>query len=139
MKFVPVRSYDNYVPAHIDMGLLKEEGIESWLKDEHSVTVNPILSYGSGGIKLMVSELQFDNAHEALIRRQVADIGLKECPNCGSQPLFFVKRIEAKPSSWLESLMSFFLGKKILETEDVYCCSYCGFEIKQPVMGEALR
>jgi|SRR6218665_169583 len=133
MKFVPLRSYDNYVPAHIDMGLLKEEGIESWLKDEHSVTVNPVLSYGTEGIKLMVSEWQFDNAHEALIRAQAADIVQTHCPGCGLQPLFFVKRIDRKPSSWLESLMAFFLGKRILEAEDVYSCTHCNYEIKPPL------
>ena len=56
MKYVPVWSYDNYVPAHIAMGRLKEEGIECWLKDENTVTIDPILANAVGGIKLMVEE-----------------------------------------------------------------------------------
>ena len=58
MKFIPIWSYDNYVPAHIAMGRLKEEGIDCWLKDENTVTIDPILSNAVGGIKLMVEKVR---------------------------------------------------------------------------------
>ena len=135
MKFVPVRTYDNYVPAHIDMGILKDEGIESWLKDEHSVTVNPVLTNAVGGIKLMVPELQLQAAVDILIRKQAAYIGRQVCPNCESQQ-FLSKQINSRPTFWLESLMVFFLGKSILGTENVYYCMECNYEFKQPLILE---
>ena len=66
MKFVIVRSYDNYIPAHIDMGRLKEDGINCWLRDENSVTIDPFLSNAIGGIKLMVPENQVELAIKLL-------------------------------------------------------------------------
>jgi len=66
MKFVIVRSYDNYIPAHIAMGRLKEENIVCHLQDEHSVTIDPFLSNAIGGIKLMVSENQAQRALDLL-------------------------------------------------------------------------
>jgi hypothetical protein len=136
MRFVPIRTYDNYVPAHIDLGLLREEGIESWLKDEHSVTVNPVLTNAVGGIKLMVPELQAEQALAILIREQAAYIGTLVCPACGSGQ-FLAKEVSSKPASWLESMMAFFLGNAILGTETVYHCMNCNHEFREPVASES--
>ena len=62
MNFIPLRSYDNYVDAHIIMGRLNEEGINCWLKDENVATITPFLSNAMGGIKLMVAESQVERA-----------------------------------------------------------------------------
>ena len=43
MEYVLIRQYDNYVSANIDMGTLQEEGISCWLKDENTVTIDPLL------------------------------------------------------------------------------------------------
>lgn len=66
MKFIAVRSYDDYISAHIIMGRLKEELVDCFLQDEHSVTINPFLSNIIGGIKLMVPEPQAERALELL-------------------------------------------------------------------------
>ena len=66
MKIVAVRSYDNYISAHIMMGRLKEEYINCWLQNENSVTLDPFLSNAIGGIKLMVTETQAARALELL-------------------------------------------------------------------------
>jgi hypothetical protein len=62
MDFVQIRSYDNYIPAHIAMGRLEEECIRCWLQDENSVTIDPFLSNAIGGIKLMVASSQAERA-----------------------------------------------------------------------------
>jgi hypothetical protein len=66
MNFVVIASYDNYVPAHIAMGRLEEEGINCWLQDEYTVTIDPLLSNAVGGIKLVVIESQAERALEIL-------------------------------------------------------------------------
>lgn len=66
MKFVAVRSYDDYISAHIIMGRLKEEFINCYLQDEHTVTTGPFLSNIIGGIKLMVPEPQAERALDLL-------------------------------------------------------------------------
>jgi hypothetical protein len=64
--FLPVASYDNYIAAHIAMGRLEDENIRCWLKDENTVTIDPLLTYAVGGIKLMVSSAQISRAREIL-------------------------------------------------------------------------
>jgi len=64
MKYVVLCSFDNYIPAHILLGRLKDEFINCYLQDEYSVTIDPFLSNAIGGIKLMVAESQLDRARE---------------------------------------------------------------------------
>lgn len=66
MKFILLCSFDNYIPAHIALGRLKEEFINCYLQDEYSVTIDPFLSNAIGGIKLMVAETQIERAREIL-------------------------------------------------------------------------
>lgn len=66
VKFVLLYSFDNYIPAHIALGRLKEEYINCYLQDEYSVTIDPFLSNAIGGIKLMVNEVQLERAKEIL-------------------------------------------------------------------------
>jgi hypothetical protein len=66
MKFVEVRSYDNYIPAHIILGKLRSEYINCHLLNENTVTIDPFLSNAIGGIKLMVAAPQLERALELL-------------------------------------------------------------------------
>lgn len=66
MKYVLLCSFDNYIPAHITLGRLKEEFINCYLQDEYSVTIDPFLSNAIGGIKLMVAESQLERARDIL-------------------------------------------------------------------------
>jgi hypothetical protein len=66
MNYVLLCSFDNYIPAHIAMGRLKEEFINCYLQDEYTVTIDPILSNAIGGIKLMVAETQAQRALDIL-------------------------------------------------------------------------
>jgi Putative prokaryotic signal transducing protein len=66
MNFICIRGYDNYINAHMQLGMLQEEGINCHLKDEYSVTIDPFLSAAIGGIKLMVAESQAKRAVELL-------------------------------------------------------------------------
>lgn len=60
MHFIILRTYDNYIPAHIAMGRLKEEYINCYLQDEYTVTIDPFLSNAIGGIKLLLSGKSFE-------------------------------------------------------------------------------
>ena len=66
MSFIVLSTYDNYIPAHIAMGVLKEEYINCFLQDEYTVTIDPLLSNAIGGIKLMVEETQAERALDIL-------------------------------------------------------------------------
>ncbi len=60
--FISIAIFDNYVSAHIARGRLEDNGINCWLKDENTVTIDPILTYAIGGIKLMVATSQAERA-----------------------------------------------------------------------------
>ncbi len=66
MGYILLCSFDNYIPAHIALGRLKEEFINCYLQDEYSVTIDPFLSNAIGGIKLMVAETQIERARDIL-------------------------------------------------------------------------
>ena len=69
MDFILLRSFDNYIDAHIVKGRLEDQGIHCWLKDENlsALIVDPILTNAvSGGIKLMVPEAELEKAMEIL-------------------------------------------------------------------------
>ncbi|HTR31451.1 MAG TPA: DUF2007 domain-containing protein [Puia sp.] len=65
-KFIAIRSYDNYVYAHIVLARLQDTGINCHLKDEYTISIDPLLSPALGGIKLMVAESQVERALEIL-------------------------------------------------------------------------
>ena len=62
MDFVQLRSFDNYISAHISMTMLQDAGINCHLKDEHVITLDPFLSPALGGMKLMVYPTQAERA-----------------------------------------------------------------------------
>ena len=66
MDFIPIRSFDNYVYAHITLSMLQDAGINCHLENEHTITVDPFLSPALGGIKLMVHPSQVQRATELL-------------------------------------------------------------------------
>jgi hypothetical protein len=66
MNFICIRGYDNYINAHMQLGMLQEAGINCHLKDEYSVTIDPFLSPAIGGIKIMVVESQVSRALDLL-------------------------------------------------------------------------
>jgi hypothetical protein len=62
MHFVQLRSFDNYISAHISMTMLQDAGINCHLEDEHTITLDPFLSPALGGMKLMVYPSQAGRA-----------------------------------------------------------------------------
>jgi hypothetical protein len=66
MDFVQLRSFDNYILAHISLTMLQDAGINCHLQDEHIITLDPFLSPALGGMKLMVYPTQAERAVELL-------------------------------------------------------------------------
>ncbi len=62
MYFIQVRSYYNYINAHITLGMLQDAGINCHLTDENTITIHPFLSPAIGGMKLMVYKSQVKRA-----------------------------------------------------------------------------
>ena len=67
--FLPLRAYDNYLNANMDMGMLQAAGINCHIKDEYTITIDPLLSPALGGMKLMVEEADLEEARAMLQER----------------------------------------------------------------------
>jgi hypothetical protein len=129
VNFILIQTYDNYVSAHIAMGALEEEGINCWLQDENTVTINPILSNAVGGIKLMVAETQAERAVNLLNELAIEYKKTIKCPRCGSSNVELVNT-PRKPSNWVFALFGWLFGNYALTGDKVNHCFDCGNEFE---------
>ena len=67
MRLIPIRTFDNYIDANIILWKLRSEGVNCFLGDEYTATINPFLSNAIGGIKLNVPEEEAEKARELLL------------------------------------------------------------------------
>lgn len=100
MKFKLIATYDNYMLANMTMGLLTENDIKCQMKDEHIVTIDPLLNPAVGGIKLLVEEGDFDRA--VALMKEAEDDYLKDiaCPRCKSHSLVVEEKTNFPTDFW---------------------------------------
>ncbi len=127
MEFILVQSYDNYISAHIAMGRLQEDGLTCWLKDEYTLTVDPILTNAVGGIKLMVAKADAQKAWDILERERREHQALAPCPNCGSTNVELVST-PRKASNWASAIIGFFFTSYAMPVDKVNHCFDCNHE-----------
>jgi predicted RNA-binding Zn-ribbon protein involved in translation (DUF1610 family) len=137
MEFVVLNSYINYVEAHVAKGVLEEEGIQSWLKDENTVTIDPILTNAVGGIKIMVAKPDAQRAWEILTTLKKEQQASVACPKCGSHNIELVST-PRKASNWFTSIVTFFLGSYAIAADKVYHCFDCTHEFPPEDNGNAV-
>jgi DNA-directed RNA polymerase subunit RPC12/RpoP len=131
MNYLPVQYYANYIEAHIAQGKLQEEGISCWLKDENTVTLNPLLTIAVGSIKLMVAETQLDRAKELLSEMEKEKRNRFVCPKCGSGNIELVTSVQ-KRKNLFRAIAGLFLVSYPL-TEKIYHCFNCSAEFEDPI------
>lgn len=124
MEWQPVNIYINYVEAHIAKGVLEENEIDCWLKDENTVTIDPLLTNAVGGIKLMVPADKKETAWrilDALRQEQKKKI---VCPKCGSHNIELV----STPKKAVNWFMALFVSTPDSGFDKVKHCFDCGNE-----------
>ena len=127
MDFRPVYVFTNYIDAHIVLGQLQNSSIRCWLKDENTVTINPVLTNAIGGIKLMVAEEDLEDAKTILADWEQEKKKSYACAKCGGHNIEYVST-PRKISNWISAVLTFFLGNYALTTDKVYHCFDCGYE-----------
>lgn len=93
MKLVTVASFDNSFSAHLAQFNLSENGIGCYIKDENSVSLNPMYNIAYGGIKLQVNEPDVEMAIGILQRTEQNFIENDDdeyivCPKCNSKEIY---------------------------------------------------
>ncbi len=124
MNFVQLRSYDNYLNANMQLSMLRQAGITCYIKDEYTITIDPLLSPAIGGMKLMVDELQIDSAEEILKKADLEFLETVACPNCGLHALEHVVEIKS-PQGLLQKIKFMIINGQEQEIKKYYRCKCC--------------
>ena len=127
--FIAVRSYDNYIPAHMMLSRLEDEGIKAYLQDEHTVTIDPILSNAIGGIKLMIYSEQLERAMSLIQGYEEIYKKSAPCPVCHSTNVLYITQPK-NPRNWIAALVSWFGGSYAVGVKNVYHCYDCSNEFE---------
>ncbi len=130
MNFVPLRAYDSYIEANMQLQQLEAEGIKAYLQDEYTVTIDPILSNAVGGIKLLVYYEQFERAREIIEKLEADYRKTFVCPQCGSNKYYEVTDTK-KAVNWFSAILSSLFGNYAVTVTRVFRCFDCGFESRE--------
>ena len=126
MDLITVKTFDSYFLANIILGRLQSEGIECYLKDEATVTMDPILTNAIGGIKLVVKKENAAEVTSILKRYDEEYLNAATCPQCGAHQFSYI----AKPgiTNFLTAIFTTLFSSYAVATDYVYQCGQCGYE-----------
>ncbi|GAO42263.1 putative signal transducing protein [Flavihumibacter petaseus] len=124
MEFRVVRTYDNYIEANLQLNLLKDHHINCYLRDEYTVTIDPLLSPAIGGMKLMVSEADWGRAIELLEITENEYLRTVQCPKCGATTIEKIITVKEDRRKWVQVFRRF-LGNPPAELSIAYRCATC--------------
>lgn len=118
-EFYTVASFEYTADAQIIKGKLMSEGIEVFLRDEHTIDVDPMVSHAIGGVKVEVHIKDKEKAisiyNEVREYEKDAQGNPLVCRNCNEKRMI----IAPLSKSFIYMLFPFFEKKK-------YQCNNCG-------------
>ncbi|MEO6221220.1 MAG: hypothetical protein ABIO81_12380 [Ginsengibacter sp.] len=126
MELIIIRTFNNYFSANILLTKLRDAGIQCYLKDEYTVTMDPLLTNAVGGIKLVINKK--DAEEVAMLMQQFDDQYRRNaiCPKCGSHDIDLVPKRSA--ANMITAILSWLFSNYAVSAENIYKCGACGFE-----------
>lgn len=125
---IVLKTFDNYFSANIVLARLQQEGVRCYLKDEHTVTIDPLLNCAVGGIKLAVKKEDVPLAIELLEQYEADYLKEAACPRCQVHDM--TKRIQPLEADWATKLVRFFIKDYHQENETIFLCRQCDYETR---------
>ncbi len=126
MEMTTIRTFNNYISAHILVDRLALEGIQAFLRDEYTVTIDPVLTNAVGGIKVQVPIDQKDGALELLARLDKEYLEAAICPGCGKTGL--EQQVKQNPGNILTAILTWLFSSYAVAPQHIYKCANCGYE-----------
>jgi predicted RNA-binding Zn-ribbon protein involved in translation (DUF1610 family) len=126
IETVTLRAFDNYFTANLLLTRLRDAGIECYLKDEFTITIDPLLSNALGGIKVIVRKETYPQALAMLKAFDEAAARMLVCPNCGGHNFTLMPKKTAE--NYTTAVMSWLFSAYAVSAENVYKCDKCGYE-----------
>lgn len=127
MSFIELRTYDNYLKAHMHLQQLEAAGIRAALYDENSSVITPYLSNANGGIKLMIYQGQLERARALMLEMEEAYRKALPCPVCG-EPGLDLEIDTDDASNWISKLYLKLTTGQPFRIRSVYHCKHCNWE-----------
>ncbi|MEP6926699.1 MAG: hypothetical protein ABI834_03635 [Ginsengibacter sp.] len=135
MELIIVRTFNNYFSANILLSKLRDAGIQCYLKDEYTVTMDPLLTNAVGGIKLVINKKDSQEVFELLHHFDEDYRRNAVCPKCGSHNIELIPKRTA--GNMITAILSWLFSNYAVSAENVYECSSCGYE--SPTLPEPLK
>ena len=126
MDMVIIQTFDNSFNANIQLTRLRAAGIECYLKDEYTVTIDPLLSNAIGGIKLVVRKSEEYKVRRLLREMNASSDNRLLCPQCGSHKFILVPKRSTE--NLLTAITTWLFSAYAVSVENVYQCTDCGYE-----------
>lgn len=126
MDLIVIRTFNNYFSANILLTRLRSAGMECYLKDEYTVTMDPLLTNAVGGIKLVAKN---EHAREIFTLLQQFDEDFRRnavCPRCGSNNIELMPKRSA--ANMAAAILSWIFSDYAVSAHNVYQCGVCGFQ-----------
>lgn len=105
LERVTVKTFDTSVNAHLFRIELENEGIESFIYDEETITMDPLLSNAIGGIKVKINAKDIERTKEFLAKRE--EENNPPCPNCDSKRIMTNFRSFKSASGIISAIAAF--------------------------------
>ena len=130
MDYIELRSFDNYIEANIVLQMLQHQNINCHLKDEHIITIDPLLSPAIGGMKLMVHHSQVERAWDMMEQAEQQYLKTIACHVCKMHNLK-IESVTKQHKCKLAALASMLLNGHSVEVTKRYRCTNCGYDFKE--------
>lgn len=136
MTLITIKTFENAVDAHILRTKLESEGIECFIFDENTVSLNPLYNVAVGGVKLKIDEKDLDKArkiYEEINHKPFTDENdeIITCPKCHSSNLYSGFRSFKNPGGFFAMLLTIFFSIFPIYAKKVYRCKDCGCEFER--------
>ena len=136
MELITLKAFDTAIEAHILKNKLEDEGIVCYIFDENIVTLNPLLNFAVGGVKLKIPKQDASKAKEILTEMDLVpytddEDNIIKCPNCGSQSFYSDYKSMKNPKGFFAWFASFLLGIFPIYAKSVYKCKECNTEFEK--------
>lgn len=124
-EYITLRTFDNYMEARIVLNMLQHDNISCHLKDENTITIDPLLSPALGGIKLMVHQYHVQRARQLIENAEKAYLRTVACPICKAHTLKIIFVTRKYRYRWM-AVLSRLLNGRPVEKLKMYRCTSCG-------------
>jgi DNA-directed RNA polymerase subunit RPC12/RpoP len=142
MELITFKVFDTAIEAHILKNRLEDEDILCFIFDENIVTLNPLLNFAVGGIRLQINQKDFEKAKGILAEMNDqpytddTDAAIT-CPNCDSTQLYSDFKTMKDAKGAIAWFTAFLLGIFPLYSKSVYRCKECDTEFEKTKKNKA--